>query len=189
MLGYRDYLAELLQPLGIYDLENGVGAAELEAVGEKMDEVFSELELLERELLPVTAESYGLLSYEGLFPYRAAYITSEDRNRAVMALMRIRNGCFTVEQLGDTLKGCGINAIAEESDKALTVEVSFPDNWGIPEGIDELKERVESILPCHLAVEYVYLYAKWQEIMEIAGTWAEIEALCSSWKELEILRG
>lgn len=85
-MGYRDYLAGLLQPLGIYDLESGVGAAELEAVGEKMDEVFSELELLERELLPVTAESYGLLSYEGLFPYRAAYITSEDRYRAVRSV-------------------------------------------------------------------------------------------------------
>lgn len=188
MLGYRDYLAELLRPLGLYDLENGVGAAELEVVGEKMDEVFSELELLERELLPVTAESYGILSYEELFPYRAAYITDEDRRRAVMALMRIRKGCFTLERLGDTLKGCGINAVAKESEKPLTVEVSFPDNWGIPDGIDELKERVESILPCHLAVEYVYLYADWQGIMELAGTWAELEAKCGSWKELEILR-
>lgn len=187
-MGYRDFLAELLEPLGIYDLTSGAGAAELELIGEKLDEIFSELAELEEEILPLTAGDYGLLSYESLFPYRTVFTSSEDRRRAVMALMRIRNGCFTPETIAATIAGCGVNAQVRESEKAMTVEVSFPDNWGIPEGIEALKERVESILPCHLAIEYVYLYSDWGRIMEAAGTWQQIEALCPTWKELEILR-
>lgn len=187
-MGYRDYLAELLEPLGLYDLSEGAGAAELELVGDELDRIFLMLEQLEAEMTPLTASEYGLLSYEDLFPYKPSFITHEDRRRAVMALMRVRNGCFTIENLNNTVSGCGINTLVKESSKPMTLEVSFPDNWGIPEEMAELRKRIESILPCHLAVEYVYRYSCWELIMAVADTWGDVEASCENWKELEILR-
>ena len=185
-LGYFDYLSRLLEPLGIYDLKNGAGASELMLEGGELDRIYDVLEELGREVIPLTAEGYGLLNYERLLPYRPSFITAEDRQRAVTALLRIRGGCFTVSALCDTLSGCGINAVVAESETPMTVEVSFPDNKGIPDGIEELKKRIEQILPCHLGIEYKFRYSSWSTLMALLPDWNTLEACCPTWRELEI---
>lgn len=185
-LGYFNYFKELLAPLGIYDLESGAGKSELELIGCELDRIYDALEEFGREAVPLTAESYGLLNYEELFPYMPSYITTQDRQRAATALLRIRNGCFTASALCDTLRGCGINAVVAESEKHMTVVVSFPDNRGIPDGIDALKQRIEQILPCHLDIEYHYNYSVWNELMKLLPDWKALEAKCPTWRELEI---
>lgn len=186
-MGYYDYLRALLEPLGAYDLLEGAGAAELRLLGDELDGVFQSLEELGRELLPLTASAYGLEIYEKLLRTPPAYITEEDRRRAVTALLRIRNGCFTQKMLSDNLAGCGINAEVSESGEPMTIQVSFPDNMGIPEGMDSLRERIESILPCHLAIKYAFNYSSWERIMARLPTWGDMERSCGSWRELEIL--
>lgn len=187
-MGYYDYLKGLLEPLGIYDLENHAGASELKGIGAQLDEVFDGLEEFGREVLPLTASGYGLSDIEELFPYRPSFITMEDRRRAVMALLRIRNGCFTVDALCDTLSGCGINAVVTERETPMSVEVTFPDNLGIPDEIDKLKQRIEQILPCHLEVNYRYIYATWGDIMAGISSWKSLQELCGSWKALETFK-
>lgn len=186
-MGYYDYLKALLEPLGAYDLSEGAGAAELKLLGAELDRVFQSLEELGNELLPLTASGYGLEAYEKLLRTPPAYITQEDRRRAVTALLMIRIGCFTQATLSDNLAGCGINARVSESAEPMTVQVSFPDNMGIPEGMDSLRERIESILPCHLEIQYVFNYSSWERIMARLSTWGDVERLCRSWRELEIL--
>lgn len=185
-LGYTDYLKQMLFPLGIYDLEEGFGAEEIRIIGKQLDDVFSSLEEVGRESVLAQAESYGLRSYEKALPYTPAYITAEDERNAVMALLRIRGGCFTRLMLQDTLRGCGISASIAESATAMTVTVGFPENRGIPEGFDELKKRIEKIIPCHLAAEYVFIYSTWQELINRLLSWTDIEANVNSWRELEI---
>jgi hypothetical protein len=187
-MGYYNYLCGLLEPLGLYDLENGAGAAELSGIGAELDRVFDVLEEHGREVISLTANGYGLENLEALFPYRPSYVTMEDRRRAVTALLRIRNGYFTLEALCDTLGGCGINAAVCESDAPMTVEVSFPDNLGIPDDIVRLKQKIEQILPCHLGVVYRYIYAEWGEIMANISSWQNLQESCGSWKELEIYK-
>lgn len=187
-MGYYDYLKGLLEPLGIYDLESFAGAAELKSIGTQLDEVFAALEEFGREVIPLTASGYGLEDIEALFPYRPSFLTMEDRRRAVVALLRIRNGYFTVDALCDTLSGCGINAVVTESETPMCVEVAFPDNLGIPDGIDKLKQRIEQILPCHLEVSYRYIYSAWGDIMAVISSWKSLQELCASWKSLEIFR-
>ncbi len=176
----------MLSPLGIYNLEEGLGAEEIKAIGKQLDEVFEALEELERESVPARAMSYGLTNYEELMPSTPAYITTEDENRALLALLRIRGGCFTLETLQDTLSGCGILARIAESGTALIANVSFPENRGIPDGFDKLKKRIEEIIPCHLGVEYLFIYSMWQELMTSLPSWAVIEASVQSWREFEI---
>ena len=45
-LGYTDYLKQMLLPLGIYDLEEGIGAEEIRVIGKQLDELFETLEEL-----------------------------------------------------------------------------------------------------------------------------------------------
>ena len=184
-MGYYEYLRGLLEPLGIYDLDYGVGGAELHALGLEFDGIFETLELFGREVLPVTAEDFGLESLEELFPYRPSFITPNDRRRAIMALLRIRNGYFTVDALCDTLSGCGIDAKVAESGLPMTVDVFFPSNRGIPEGIEQIQQRIEQILPCHLAVRYCYTYCVWRELMQYLGSWRRLMDQCVSWRQLE----
>jgi hypothetical protein len=188
-VGYYEYLAGLLAPLGIYELNEGAGADELRAIGAQMDRLFAEFEEFGRELMPLTANAYGLSGFETLFPYKPAYITTEDRKRAVMALLRIRNGYFTLEAMCDTIRGCGINAIVAEGREPMTAVVTFPDNWGIPEGFERIRYRIEQILPCHLAIVYDFLYSSWSLIQEGIHTWRELEELCQCWRELEVYHG
>ena len=185
-MGYFEYLKELLRPTGLYDMESGAGAAELEVIGEKLDEVFAALEELKGECLPITAEGYGIELYEKLLPYRPAYITAKDAQRALTALLRIRGGCFTPAALQSTLSGCGLTAVVREGDEAQTAIVSFPQNRGVPEGFEKLKRRVEEIMPCHLKVEYEFIYACWRELMAAFDCWGGIEERGLSWKEMEI---
>ena len=99
--------------------------------------------------------------------------------------MRIDGRSFTIDALRDTLRGCGIPAAVSETGKPATVEVSFPGTRGIPDGMDELKRRIEMILPCHLEIEYFYVYILWQELEALLESWQALEALGLTWVELE----
>ena len=67
------------------------------------------------------------------------------------------------------------------------MQVTFPDVPGIPDGFEEMRKIIEDILPCHLAVEYVYWYITWAMMEEKFDTWGDIEELGLTWGELEKL--
>ena len=185
-LGYTEYLKQMLLPLGIYDLEEGIGAEEIRVIGKQLDDIFNSLEVLGREAVLAQAQSYGLKNYEKMLPFTPAYITVEDERNAVLALLRIRGGCFTQAMLQNTLSGCGISASIEERAAAMTLAVGFPENRGIPENFDKLKMRIEEIIPCNLAVNYSFIYSTWQELMSLLSNWSALEGLAKNWRELEI---
>ncbi|MDO4749584.1 MAG: DUF2313 domain-containing protein [Eubacteriales bacterium] len=185
-MNYADFLRDLLAPLRLYDLSAGIGAAELDAAGGAMDEMFRELLRQEQEACPAAALDYGLTRYEELLPYTPAYLTLDDRRRALIALLRIDDCSFTPADLQNTIAGCGLSAVIRETGTHFTVEVSFPLNRGIPENFPRIRERIEQILPCHLDVQYVFIYSSWQDIESALPTWQELEERVSSWKELEV---
>lgn len=185
-LGYTDYLKQMLLPLCIYDLEEGIGAEEIGVIGKQLDDIFNSLEELGRESVLAKAKSYGLRNYEKLLPNTPVYTTTYDERQAVMALLRIRGGCFTLQMLQNTLSGCGIAANVGECGTAMTVAVGFPKNRGIPDGFEKLKMRIEDIIPCHLAVEYRFTYSTWQELMSRLQGWTAIMDNVRNWRELEI---
>jgi hypothetical protein len=184
-MGYSDYLKSLLRSLRLYDLDAGIGAAELDVLGTACDAVYGALEAALTEAIVPTASGAGLAGYEAVLPYAPAYITPEDRRAAVMALLRIDGRSFTKAALCDTLSGCGIAAVAEETETAETVAVRFPQNRGIPAGYDAIRDRIERILPCHLAAAYEITYITWAEIVCWFSSWAELETACASWDALE----
>lgn len=185
-MGYTDYLKQILAPLGIYDLENGLGAEELRVIGAQMDAVFTALEEARMEAFLVTASSYGLENFERALPFTPAWLTKEDERRAVMALLRIRGGCFTLPMLQDTVSGCGLKATIEEGTEKMTAVVRFPQNRGIPDDFERLKSRIEEIVPCHMEIDFAFIYSLWRELMEKLPTWNDAQNKARTWKEIEI---
>ena len=184
-MSYARYLRELLRPLRVYRLEGTANGGELEAVGAALDGGEAALEAVEREMLLTTARDLGLEAIESLLARRPVAATVEARRAALAALLRIGGDSFTLAAINDNLRGCGLNAVASETETPGVVEVRFPDVPGIPDGFAELRAILESILPAHLDIRYVYWYITWAMMEARFATWGEIETLGPTWEELE----
>ena len=181
-MSYEDCLTELLRPLGAYDLREGTAnRGELAAYGARLDEAEAELDDTAGEMSLATAKGFGLERIEELLPYRPVCVTVKQRQQALAALLRISGDSFTPEAINDTLTGCGLNAVAEETGRPGYVQVRFPDVAGIPEGFEQMRAIIEEILPCHLNIEYRFWYNTWAMVRERHSTWRHAMDGGSSW--------
>lgn len=187
-MGYAEYLSGMLYPLGVYALEEGsFNRAELEGQGRALDACSSELDRIAREMILCTAEDDGLTAVETLLPHRPVTKDVNRRRAALAALLRIGEDSFTVKAINNNLAGCGLNALASETEEPGNVQVSFPEVPGIPDGFEEMTKIIEEILPAHLGIEYVFWYVAWAMIEEKFDTWAALEANHYTWEDLEKL--
>lgn len=99
-----------------------------------------------------------------------------------MALLRIRQGYFTLAALIDTVSGCGLPATLEETETANVVCVGFPSIRGVPANLEDLQRRVEEILPCHLDIQYIFDYILWRDYQQMFSSWRELQGCCASWR-------
>ena len=186
-MSHGDHLRELLSPLGIYRLEAPYNGAELDAQGQALDGAEGTLDETGREADLTTAESWGLERWAGLFVRRPAAPSVPLMRAALAALLRIGGDSFTLEAINDTISGCGVHARVDETDTPGTVEVSFPDIPGIPDGFEEISGIIEDILPAHLLIRYVYWYLTWEQLEQKISCWQDIEDRALTWEELETL--
>lgn len=184
-MGCANHMRELLRPLGLYELEGGLSGAELEAIGGQLDALAAQADRDERESFLATAENEGLENWEALFPYRPLRSRIADRRAAVAALLRIDGRSFTLQALSDTVRGSGFSAQLQEGPEPMTVTVRFSDVRGVPENFEEVSRRIEGILPCHLAVSYVFRYPLWSEVEAYGLTWGQLDELALSWRAFE----
>ena len=52
--------------------------------------------------------------------------------------------------------------------------VKFTSRTGIPYNISDIQAMIEEIKPAHLAVEYIFTYKLWQDIMGILNNWKTV---------------
>lgn len=187
-MSYGEYLTQLLAPLGVYDWEKGVfHRAEVASQGAALDGCEAELEKIQREMLLTTAEDEGLEAVEQLLPYRPVAVTLGRRRSALAALLRVGGDSFTLSAVNDNLAGCGLNALAEETETPGYIRISFPEVPGIPDGYEEMRRIIEDIVPCHLGIGYVFWYITWTEMETRFAAWGDVEAGKYTWVELEKL--
>lgn len=184
-MSYAQYLRQLLRPLRVYDLTAPFNGSELDAAGLSLDAVDGKLEEIFRESNLTTAQDWGVERVAQLLAHRPVAENATELVQALMALLRIGGDSFTLEAINDTLSGCGIPARAEEVGVGA-VKVSFPTKPGEPDGFEELKIIIESILPAHVSVEYWFWYLTWSELERIFSTWGAIESRNLTWAQLEL---
>lgn len=187
MAGYEAYLKELLAPLGVYDLSDGsLSESELFAAGAGLDGVAARLENAERESLVPTAEDEGLRRREALFARKPVSPGVAQRRQAIAALMRIGGDCFSLNDINSTISGCGIKALAQETDEYGHIRVVFPETAGEPEGYEQIKKIVLDIIPCHLETEFYLRYMLWSECESYGWTWEMAEQAEHTWYSFEL---
>ena len=184
-MSYERYLKELLRPLGVYDLSAPFNGSELESAGAALDAAQEWLDEIDRESNLLTAKSWGLEQIVRLFPNRPVAEDAASLGEALAALMRIGGDSFTLQAINDTLTGCGVPARAEESGVGM-VTVSFPGIGGVPAGFEELKKRIEDILPAHVGIDYYFRYLLWRELEQLFSCWEDVESQARTWAQLEV---
>lgn len=185
-MGYYTYLCKLLRPLRVYQLgEESLSGAELFAAGAGLDGAAAALERALRESILLTAEEEGLALRERLFTRIGARMTPELRREAIAALSRVGGDGFTPDGINETIGGCGVRAVAEETGEMGTVRVTFPQVAGEPEDFARIREVILDIMPCHLAVDFYFRFLTWQECEEQGYTWERIEGAAHTWESFE----
>lgn len=184
-MSHESYLKDLLAPLGVYRMEGTVNGAELACWGHFLDQVQERLEEVHRQADLTTAGAEGLAKLAALFARKPVAGEEETLRAALAALLRVGGDSFTLAAVNDNLTGCGLNAVVSEGLEAQTVAVRFPDVAGEPEGFADMKAIIEEIIPCHLAIEYVFWYITWAEAEEKFPTWQALEDLGLTWDALE----
>lgn len=154
MSGAGQQLRDLLAPLGVYRWEGSFQWGELQSQGEALDAVAAELRHTQREMSLATAEDEGLEAVCALLRRLPDTQDAAALRTALAALLRVGDASFTLAAMNDTLAGCGVCAVAEETDDPLYLVVRFPDYEEEPADFDRLRGIVEDILPCHLFIEY-----------------------------------
>ena len=185
-MGYYNYLCELLRPLRVYRLDEGsLSGAELYAAGEGLDAAAEALEKAVREGVLMTAEDEGLARREKLFSRCPVSVSTALRREAIAALGRISTDSFTLDAINSTLSGCGIKALAEETEKKGTVKVWFPNTVGVPDEFSQVESIILDIIPCHLLVEFYFRYLTWLECEAQKFTWQSVEDAHHTWESFE----
>ncbi len=180
-MGYGAYMRDLLRPLGVYRFEKGnLNHSETEAVGLVLDSIAGQLEAAERDGCLATAEG-TLQEWAKLFWRLPQAQDSDTLRRAIAALLLIGEGSFTLKAINETLCGCGVDCLVEETDSYGTVRVSFLGTVGIPEDFEQKKAVIEEIIPCHLAIEWFFLFMTWAICESKAYTWSAVETEGHTW--------
>ena len=173
---YYDYLCRLLEPMRVYRTERGtLSGGELYAAGKALDKADGAMEYAEQEGLLQTAEGEGLARREKLFSRCPVSVSTALRREAIAALARINADSFTLDAINSTLSGCGIKALAEETEKKGTVKVWFPNTVGVPDEFSQVESIILDIIPCHLLVEFYFRYLTWLECEAQKFTWQSVE--------------
>lgn len=186
-MGYGDYLKNLLQPLGIYDLSPGsLSGSELDALGLGLDGIWNRIGYVEQEGSLATAEGEGLNRREALFARAPVHYSTQLRRDAIAALLRIGEGCFTLADINDTISGCGIKALAQEKDQFGYIRVIFPEVAGVPAEFEQISRIILDIIPCHLEVEFYFRYLTWQECHRFGYTWQVVHRNQWNWDQFQL---
>lgn len=161
----------MLYPLGVYNLQNGYGAAELEALGNAFDNADTELgEILSN----VNWSEEYLKKVEELLPIVNFGNNNDERISAVKTLLNINDLDNDKCSLEKQLAACGLAADIAETDEKFVVELHFKNIRG------ELNDREEkvcrAIMPAHLILNFVCLGITWNRIEELYPTWNDFDA-------------
>lgn len=60
--------------------------------------------------------------------------------------------------------------------------VKFTSRTGIPYNIEDIKAMVEELKPAHLAVEYIFTYRLWQDVLDTLSNWTTVKSY--TWEQL-----
>lgn len=130
----------------------------------------------------IQTATWSLYIWEELYNIETDINDSYVNRRArVISAMR-GQGTTTVEMIKNMASSYanGDVEVIEHNDKYYFV-IKFVGTKGVPPKLEDLKNAINLIKPCHLGVEYEFTYNVWGDIK--AKTWGDIKTM--TWQEIK----
>lgn len=115
----------------------------------------------------------------GLMPDPEADV--ETRRGRVLAKLR-GTGTVTKTMMKNVAKSF-VNGEIEiiEYPSQYAFAVKFTSRTGIPYNLEDIQAMIEELKPAHLAVDYIFTYRLWQDILNLLGDWQNVNEHTWNW--------
>lgn len=116
----------------------------------------------------------------GLMPDTSADIDT----RRGRVLSKLRGAGTVTKTMMKNVASSFINGDIEiiEYSSQYCFAVKFTSKTGVPYNLSDIQEMMEEIKPAHLAVEYIFTYRLWQDVLDELGTWQTVNTY--TWQEV-----
>lgn len=134
----------------------------------------------------IESATWGLARWEWAFGITHAETKTYAQRREII-LSRLRGVGAITPGLIERVAESYANGDVEISTSAAqyTVTITFVSTLGIPDQIDALKAALRDIVPAHMAVEYVFRFYTYGELLARGMTYGQLKALGTTYHTLK----
>ena len=158
-------------------------------VNQLMDSLEAEYELLKQEVQLTENQFFVLLSDKKLSNHEkdvgiATELSASADTRRGRILSKLRGIGTVTKTMMKNVAASFVNGEIEiiEYASQYLFAVKFMSKQGIPYNLTDIQKVIEDIKPAHLAVEYIFTYRLWQDVLNTLADWNETKGY--TWEKL-----
>ncbi|MDP4117576.1 MAG: DUF2313 domain-containing protein [Bacillota bacterium] len=158
-------------------------------MNELMDSLESEYELLKQEVQLTENQFFVLLADRNLSSHEkdvgiATEPSASAETRRGRVLSKLRGIGTVTKTMMKNVAASFVNGEIEVIEYATQYlfAVKFMSKQGVPYNLSDIQMVIEDIKPAHLAVEYIFTYRLWQDVLNTLTDWSGAQAY--SWENL-----
>lgn len=154
-----------------------------------MDSLESEYELLKQETQLTENQFFVLLCDKNIAKHEAdvgitTELSADPDTRRGRILSRLRGTGTVTKTMMKNVAASFVNGEIEiiEYASQYMFAVKFMSKQGVPYNILDIQRVIEDIKPAHLAVDYIFTYRLWQDVLNTLADWNEAKSY--TWENL-----
>jgi hypothetical protein len=166
----RDYLPFYYADITVADNIITQEASEIAAINTAINSI------LEQNY--VNTATWGLARWERIFGITTDEAKPIEQRRSVIKAKLRGVGTVTpalVESVAEAYDNG--NVMVTENNATYTVTITFVSTLGVPPNLTDIQSAIRDILPAHLAVNFVFRYLTYAELIALGLTYADIDAI------------
>jgi len=133
----------------------------------------------------IGAATWGLARWEDIFAIPTDPLKPAEQRRSVIKSKLRGVGTVTralIEQVAEAYDNGDVEVTEEYADYNVTI--TFVSTLGIPPNLDDIKAAIREILPAHLAVDFVFRFYTYAELVASGMTYGGLAATGRTYDEL-----
>ena len=145
----------------------------------------TDVDIFEQQFFIETA-TYGLIYFESMLGLNTNLLLDIDIRRSLIKTKLRGIGVTTLTQIQNLCSSYGMSDVEiTENFEQYSIIIKFTGFIGVPPNSDSLKAALLELIPCHLALEFKFVFNTWKDIEDINLTWTEAMSLGLTWEDLE----
>lgn len=155
---------------------------------EIMQSIESEFALLKERMELTENQFFVVLADENISEHEKDAGLTPDTNadidtRRGRVMSKLRGSGTVTKSMMKNVAASFVNGDIEiiEYPSEYCFAVKFTSRTGVPYNITDIQAMIEEIKPAHLAVEYIFTYRLWQDVIETLQDWEEARSYTWDW--------